>query len=162
VAVVRLARDRVSVSALPGALKEHFERAAGRLCERLTASSLLCIIHRDLYAEQVIVCEDRMVYLDLDEVALGEAELDVGNFTAHLLLRDLQRRCRRGSGPALRESFLQTYRDRRDFTAARFASYEAAALLRLASLERLGRPEVSRLAWPELAAGLLDAAEQDL
>ncbi len=168
VEVLRQARDRVLASELQEDLRKQFDRTAQRACERLgapldgCARVSLSIIHRDLYPEQVVVREESMVFLDLDEVALGEAELDVGNFAAHLLIEDLQKRRRGGSGCALRAGFLLAYRDRRPFSTERLAAYEAASSLRLASLERLSHPERSQLSWPELATGLVERARQCL
>jgi hypothetical protein len=41
-------------------------------------------IHRDFYADQVLVADARLYLLDFDVYALGDPALDVGNFLAHL------------------------------------------------------------------------------
>lgn len=43
---------------------------------------LATVVHRDLYEEQIILGE-RVALIDLDDAALGPAELDVGNLLAH-------------------------------------------------------------------------------
>lgn len=47
------------------------------------------VVHRDLYEEQVLLGE-RVGLIDLDDAALGPAELDVGNLLAHLDLLELR------------------------------------------------------------------------
>lgn len=42
-------------------------------------------IHRDCYADQILVDEDRLWWLDLDLYCQGDPALDVGNFVAHLM-----------------------------------------------------------------------------
>ena len=41
-------------------------------------------IHRDFYQDQILFTEDRTFLVDLDLVATGPAEIDIGNFVAHL------------------------------------------------------------------------------
>lgn len=41
-------------------------------------------IHRDFYADQVLVAGDRLYLLDLDLLCLGDPALDVGNFVGHI------------------------------------------------------------------------------
>ena len=41
-------------------------------------------IHRDFYGDQIVVAGDRLFVLDFDQFSEGDAELDVGNFMAHL------------------------------------------------------------------------------
>ncbi|MDO5103744.1 MAG: aminoglycoside phosphotransferase family protein [Lautropia sp.] len=42
-------------------------------------------IHRDCYADQILVDGEKLVWLDLDLYAEGDPALDVGNFIAHLI-----------------------------------------------------------------------------
>jgi aminoglycoside phosphotransferase (APT) family kinase protein len=46
-------------------------------------------VHRDLYEEQILVGE-RIGLIDLDDVALGPPELDIGNLLAHVDLLALR------------------------------------------------------------------------
>jgi len=43
------------------------------------------VVHRDLYEEQILL-GDRVGLIDLDDVALGPPELDIGNLVAHVEL----------------------------------------------------------------------------
>ncbi|MBD3334077.1 MAG: phosphotransferase, partial [Candidatus Eisenbacteria bacterium] len=119
-----------------------------------------CLIHRDLYPEQILVDDGRPGFIDLDELAAGEAELDLGNFIAHLHLTSHQRRC--AAAPAQRQSLLliETYERRRRLDRRRAAAYAAGSLLRLSSLNRLAYPEVSQVGWTDLAEALLETASQ--
>jgi hypothetical protein len=44
----------------------------------------VCGIHRDYYFDQIIVNKDRFYLLDFDLYCLGDINLDIGNFIAHL------------------------------------------------------------------------------
>jgi Ser/Thr protein kinase RdoA (MazF antagonist) len=63
------------------------------------------VVHRDLYEEQIVL-GPRIGLIDLDDAALGPAELDVGNLVAHIELLEL--RSRRDLGPAV-EALLDRY-----------------------------------------------------
>jgi Ser/Thr protein kinase RdoA (MazF antagonist) len=107
-------------------------------------------IHRDFYDKQVLYAKGRATLLDFDNMSMGDAAQDVGNFLAHLELRCLQQaETRRAIGPAS-AAFIDAY-GRFD---ARFKSrvrwWQAAALLRLASLYAL-RPQ-----WRHLTPELVD------
>jgi aminoglycoside phosphotransferase (APT) family kinase protein len=41
-------------------------------------------IHRDFYADQVLVDNDRLYIVDLDLYCMGDPALDIGNFTGHI------------------------------------------------------------------------------
>jgi hypothetical protein len=56
---------------------------SARLCARVTGRT--CGIHRDFYADQVVVSGDRLYLLDFDLYCAGPAALDLGNFAGHLL-----------------------------------------------------------------------------
>ena len=47
-------------------------------------STVPVLIHRDFYFDQVLVGNDSVYLLDLDLACMGPAELDVGNYLAHL------------------------------------------------------------------------------
>jgi hypothetical protein len=118
------------------------------------------LLHRDLHPEQILLPAGGVGLVDLDEVALGEAELDLGNLVAHLQLHDLQRQGRIRHAPSLALSLLASYRNAHPYDERRLVLYTVSSLLRLASLERLARPDRSVLGWPELAASLLHRAEE--
>ncbi len=122
-----------------------------RACERLAATITPAAqqsIHRDFYADQVLVDADRLWLVDLDLYCFGDPGLDIGNFIAHITewslrvlgtpdaLADCEARLEERfvalAGEALRPSihayctftlvrhiFLSTqWRERRAFTAA--------------------------------------------
>jgi aminoglycoside phosphotransferase (APT) family kinase protein len=118
------------------------------------------LVHRDLYPDQVLVSDDRSALVDLDEVAVGEPELDLGNFTAHLTLGDLQRNGAIGASAARSSAFLRAYHGAREIARHRLAVYEAGALVRLASLERLASQGGATLSWSTLVRELTARAER--
>lgn len=48
-------------------------------------------IHRDFYDKQILVDGEALFLIDPDTAAVGDAELDLGNFEAHLIARAIQR-----------------------------------------------------------------------
>ena len=89
------------------------------------------IVHRDLYAEQIMVGE-RIGLIDLDDSALGPPELDVGNLLGHLLLLE-----RRSGAPiaAVKAAFLDAYRERvQGLDESLLERCRALTLLRLACI----------------------------
>ncbi|MFZ9038918.1 MAG: phosphotransferase family protein [Gammaproteobacteria bacterium] len=64
------------------------------MCARLLAETLrgraLCGIHRDFYADQVIVDRDRLWLLDFDLYCQGDPALDIGNFIGHVSEQSLR------------------------------------------------------------------------
>jgi Ser/Thr protein kinase RdoA (MazF antagonist) len=68
-------------------------RAVRLLADGLSAEwDCPTVVHRDLYEEQILVGE-RIALIDLDDAALGPAELDVGNLIAHLELLAMRSGC---------------------------------------------------------------------
>jgi len=120
------------------------------------------LIHRDLYPEQVLFAGGCVGLIDVDELSLGEREVDAGNFVAHLVLADLQKSGRIEAASHLSDVFLTSYVSRRSLSSSHLACYEASALLRLASLERLSQAGRSVLPWDGLASRLVEAAVRAL
>ena len=57
-------------------------------CDRLGATlpaPVECGIHRDFYADQVIVDGARLYLLDFDLYCIGDPALDIGNFAGHII-----------------------------------------------------------------------------
>lgn len=105
--------------------------------------------HRDFYDKQILLDGERCVLLDLDMACLAERELDLGNFLAHLHLRELQGRFD-GAG-LLGIEFTRAYWAAGGvIEAERLEFYVACAHLRLACVY-LVRPQ-----WTGLAGRLLD------
>lgn len=76
--------------------KPRWERRIGRVleaCDRLSARTPELEprgIHRDFYADQVIVGEDRIHLIDFDLYCKGDPALDIGNFLGHLTEQSLR------------------------------------------------------------------------
>jgi len=115
------------------------------------------LVHRDFYDKQILVTPARIGLLDLDTVCLGDPEIDVANFCAHLRLRSLQKYSSCASAVPLAAAFLAAYaacQPRTDVSRVRW--YLASTLLRLACLYSL------RPAWRALAPRLLDESREAL
>ncbi len=112
--------------------------AAGRAARRF--------IHRDFHDKQVLLGAPP-VFLDLDTACFGDAETDLGNFAAHMILRDLQWRGR-GRCAALADAFLSAYPG--PIEPSRVAWYRRATLLRLACVYAV-RPGGRDLSQPLIA-----------
>ena len=115
------------------------------------------LVHRDFYDKQVLVGASRVGLLDLDTVCQGDGEVDVGNFSAHLVLRALQEGAGAETAGPLAEALVAAYRAARPGAdPRRIAWYRSAALLRLACVYAL-RPW-----WHALAPVLLDESRRTL
>jgi Ser/Thr protein kinase RdoA (MazF antagonist) len=88
------------------------------------------VVHRDLYEEQVLL-GDRVGLIDLDDVALGPPELDVGNLLAHLDLLELRSELDLG---AARMAFLEGYESVSELDGALLERCRLLARLRLACI----------------------------
>jgi Ser/Thr protein kinase RdoA (MazF antagonist) len=64
---------------------ERLLAACGRLGHEVAPPLRDSSIHRDFYHDQVLLTSDRVVIVDLDLFAMGDAAVDVGNFLAHLI-----------------------------------------------------------------------------
>lgn len=160
--VLASARARAGASALPRRLVDRFGSLCSRVEEDLARGGQearrFTLLHRDLHPGQIVLREDGIGLLDWDDASWGESELDLGNLEAHLLLEDL----RLGGGIGLARSRMDAlrggYRTCGEFDLERLETYRASALLRLATLERLAHPSLSRVVWPELSRGLIELA----
>ena len=115
------------------------------------------LVHRDFYDKQVLVTGARIGLLDLDTVCLGDAEIDVANFCAHLRLRELQKDGSAAAAISLVQHFIAAYVACRTATDPnRVRWYQASALLRLACLYAL------RPAWHALAPRMLEESRKAL
>jgi Ser/Thr protein kinase RdoA (MazF antagonist) len=93
------------------------------------------VVHRDLYEEQIVL-GPRIGLIDLDDAALGPAELDVGNLVAHIELLELRKgRDLRAAVEALLGGYGEDALDRVLLDRCR-----RLTLLRLACIH--GRPEL--------------------
>jgi Ser/Thr protein kinase RdoA (MazF antagonist) len=115
------------------------------------------LVHRDFYDKQVLIGAAAIGLLDLDTACLGDGEIDVANFCAHLALRALQSHTAIDAFLPLQQQFVQAYRGLRPTTNMRLVSwYLASALLRLACIYAL-RPR-----WHTLAPRLIEESSRVL
>jgi aminoglycoside phosphotransferase (APT) family kinase protein len=95
-------------------------------------------IHRDFYEKQLILSPNHVTLLDLDTLAGGDPAVDLGNFLAHTLLREVTAR---GSGEflgVLARRFLEGYQSRRGpVSRSHLAFYLATSLFRLGAVHAL-------------------------
>lgn len=159
--VLEQARARIEAANWEPELRASFVELQRRVCDLLQAGapagSSPAMIHRDLYPAQVLLQDGRVALIDLDDLALGEPELDLGNCGAHLVLRGLQAGVGPDRGRGLQHGFLEACGRVRPLAAERCAVYTAASYLRLASLERLAVPGEGP-GWPVLSRALLAEA----
>lgn len=110
---MRILRERLSAL---GVRQVRWRRRIERLlakCESLASSMSAnrhVPIHRDFYADQVLLQESRVTICDLDLYAWGDPAVDVGNFAAHLVEQGLREH---GDARALAdavEAFVTHYR----------------------------------------------------
>lgn len=95
-------------------------------------------IHRDFYEKQIILAPNCITLLDLDTMATGDVCVDLGNFLAHMLLREL---CVRGGAKSfadLADRFLFDYESRRGpINRANLSFYTATSLFRLGAVHAM-------------------------
>ena len=117
-------------AAAPAAIATAVEAAAPALLAPWDCDT---VVHRDLYEEQVVLTADIVGLLDLDDVAVGPAELDLGNLAAHLHL--LGRRTG-VEDERLLEALLEAYRSCAPLDPQLLERCRRLSLLRLACLHR--------------------------
>ena len=83
--------------------------ATRRLARRLPTTAPTGI-HRDCYADQILVDGGRLTWLDLDLFCLGDPALDVGNFVAHLMEDALRHHGSLHALQAHRQAFIDGFR----------------------------------------------------
>jgi Ser/Thr protein kinase RdoA (MazF antagonist) len=92
------------------------------------------VVHRDLYEEQILLGEG-IGLIDLDDAAVGPAELDLGNLLAHI---DLLARRRGLDLRPMQEALLEGYgRGGGEPNRALLARCRGLSLVRLACIHRL-------------------------
>jgi glycosyltransferase involved in cell wall biosynthesis len=120
---------------------------------RLPLAATAVPLHRDFYYSQVLFDGPRLHLIDFDLMALGDAAVDVANFTAHLVFLGLDQF---GDADRFRyesDTFLATYLDHRPVDGAfaqRLAFYQATTFYRLLNVVA-PRPGLRHLFTPLLA-----------
>jgi aminoglycoside phosphotransferase (APT) family kinase protein len=139
----------------------HLQPRARALAERLAAllarpPARYCPIHGDFYADQVLLAGDEVAILDLDNAALGDPAVDLGNFAAHLENDALHGRLDARRVKLLQNALLEGYRaSTQRPVPVTFWWHTAAGLLRLAP-----HPFRRRVPdWPERTAAILNRVE---
>jgi len=92
------------------------------------------IVHGDLHDKNLIFGSDGVGLIDLDGLSAGVAEVDVGNLTAHLMLRALQAGAGEAVGRSQVSEFLEAYRRRRPLDQTAVAAVQRQTWLRLSGL----------------------------
>ncbi len=107
------------------------EKAAARL---RPVSTML--VHRDFYFDQVLATDDGVALLDFDLACMGQAELDVGNYLAHL--EEYSLRCGQvESWSEAGQAFVDGYRSRRsDLCLPNVDLWHNLSLARLAAISQ--------------------------
>ncbi len=117
-------------------LADRANELASRIGASLAAAgSAAASLHGDFYPKQVVLQPDhRVALIDLDEVMLGPAELDLGNFAAHLHRYTLCGRVPEDRATAAIGVLADAYRAAGGLAdSRRLAVHTAAGLMRLAS-----------------------------
>jgi len=108
--------------------------------------------HRDFYDKQVLAGPDGVWLIDFDTLADAPQVIDVGNFIAHLRLRERQGYLTHRRARSAAVAFLKGYRRHRPVDDLAVDWCVAAALLRLAGVY------VVRPTWRHLSGRLLEDA----
>ncbi|MBI4169264.1 MAG: aminoglycoside phosphotransferase family protein [Acidobacteria bacterium] len=114
------------------------------------------LLHRDLHPQQILLDGERGGLVDLDDVAWGPPELDLGNLLAHLDLFGAHLASDSGRFGEAERDILAAYESSRIVSEGALRAARAASLFRLAGVYA-GHPGLARL-----APRLLDRAEQIL
>lgn len=111
------------------------------------------LIHGDFYDKQILFDGRRITILDTDNLVAGDPAQDLGNFAAHVRLRQLQAPGQYKNLAAARHAFLAAYGAANGSVARRAIWWRRATTLRLAALYAL-RPR-----WRFLVTKLLEDIE---
>ena len=132
------------------------ERALTRAI--LEQAQVSALIHADFHHTNVLVEGDRLTFIDLDELAMGDPMLDVGRFIASLRIPALRAFGEASALDGAADAFLEAYARHGQGNLARVHVFESASLLIAAgSSFRLQRER-----WPEEVEILLEASERRL
>lgn len=131
-------RRHVEAPQFPGAARGRFRQTLARLEEIVADAWDNSLLHRDLYDQQIFMLADgRVLLVDLDDLARGDAALDVGNLLAHLMVLSHWRR-HPEKLLRVRERVTRHYCRRRAWQPGELSNmdwYETASLLRLAAIQ---------------------------
>lgn len=113
------------------------------------------LLHRDFYFDQVLMMENSIALLDFDTAAMGPAELDVGNYLAHLDEYGLRMVGETGTYDESAQAFVEGYREVR--SALSESAVETWRFLSLARLVAISQRLAERAHTTELLLGLVSS-----
>ena len=132
-AVWRYRSSLIEYSGLPhGWMKNLLHRLEVAVSE--AAFSDAVILHRDLHPQQILLDGRAAGLIDLDNVAIGAPEIDLGNLLAHFDLFGLYGAADGDRFAAACHCLERTYASRRHFSRRALEVARAASLIRLAGL----------------------------
>lgn len=111
------------------------------------------LVHGDLHDRNILLHEGRVTLLDLDMLHVGAPVEDVGNLTAHVIIRALQRGTDVQAGRRDAMGLLEAYREAGGILVEATASGVVAR-----TLIRLGCLYLFRRRWQAITANLLEEA----
>ena len=112
-------------------------RKIRHFANELTPGALVPV-HRDFYDKQLLIAGPQTALIDLDSLTLGSPEIDLANFGAHLLLRDLQKQTSQARHSRLRAFFDEYVRHAaQPLDTSRLCFFLATTYFRLACKYRL-------------------------
>ena len=89
------------------------------------------LIHRDFYQDQIIIGERRCWLVDLDLLCMGDSELDIANFVAHLRELGIRKHCNPRHFEEFESSFVGHYsKQSPSFSPNIFSAYLFLSLVR--------------------------------
>lgn len=112
------------------------------------------LLHRDLHPQQILVGRQGVGLVDLDNLAMGPAEIDLGNLLAHFDLLEIHHSAPGESLQPAGQEMLAAYLDHGE------AFPETVNILRAVALLRLGGLYGSSASLPSISWGLLERARQ--
>jgi len=112
----------------PGSLRSAHEQIPK------TPAARTHVLHGDLHDKNVFLGGYGAALIDLDGVAAGPAEVDVGNLTAHIMLRAMQAGVGEPAGWRHISEFLEAYRRHRPLNDELVATVQRQTWLRLSGL----------------------------
>lgn len=154
--LVRAAGDVTTWLPDVGATMQRAVTGVGAL-HRMLAPSLVAI-HGDFYANQILVHDRGVTFLDFDELVMGDAHADIALFIAHLESDVLRFAYPAARAQAIRAALLRGYQRTAYVDTERLALRTADALLRLTP-----HPFRHRMPdWPRLTRRLVARAAEVL
>lgn len=95
------------------------------------------LLHRDFYFDQVLMMESSIALLDFDTAAMGPAELDVGNYLAHLDEYALRMVGETGTYDESAQAFVEGYREVRSaLSESAVETWRFLSLVRLVAISQ--------------------------